>query len=349
MPLPKDTEDNGKKRPHATLEAPGEEVSEKRQKQGSKKETISGEIESEGRNHLQLSPQLESDEKRPQHYNTTADGMNKALSTAYRYAGQMQDQDLLNSYGFSSSRPVTSTLPITSKKLPPAWKKAMLETDIGPQRIPPPINTDREESLDDDIQIISAPTSPQVPATRQASQSPDFSEEDLPPVSEPVSAAVSDDEGLVPASEPVSSATASETGDDLLEEQMSVQNATEEQLAEAWEDELEENIASTTKGPLRGWEEIRTEVKAELKKNSKIMPLSRVNQLMLISNFAPLGSAVAVERVFSGGRDTIALRRASLQPSTIRTLMVLRTQLRVARKEVLDVLDEADAIGLDSK
>jgi hypothetical protein len=30
-----------------------------------------------------------------------------------------------------------------------------------------------------------------------------------------------------------------------------------------------------------------------------------------------LGSAVAVERIFSGGRDTISLRRASLQPETI--------------------------------
>ncbi|KAJ7728694.1 hypothetical protein DFH07DRAFT_757185, partial [Mycena maculata] len=58
------------------------------------------------------------------------------------------------------------------------------------------------------------------------------------------------------------------------------------------------------------------------------------------------GSAVAVERVFWGGRDTIALRRASLQPSTIRTLMVLKVQLRLAHKEVIDALDEADTIGL---
>jgi hypothetical protein len=36
------------------------------------------------------------------------------------------------------------------------------------------------------------------------------------------------------------------------------------------------------------------------------------------------GSAVAVEQVFSGGRDTIALRRSRLQPETIRTLMILK-------------------------
>ncbi|KAJ6459208.1 hypothetical protein DFH09DRAFT_960700, partial [Mycena vulgaris] len=58
------------------------------------------------------------------------------------------------------------------------------------------------------------------------------------------------------------------------------------------------------------------------------------------------GSAVAVERVFSGGRDTIALRRARLRPTTIRTLMILKAQLRLARKEILKELDEADAISL---
>lgn len=43
------------------------------------------------------------------------------------------------------------------------------------------------------------------------------------------------------------------------------------------------------------------------------------------------GSAVAVERIFSGGRDTISLRRASLQPNTIRTLMLVKKRLHLAR------------------
>ena len=55
-----------------------------------------------------------------------------------------------------------------------------------------------------------------------------------------------------------------------------------------------------------------------------------------------------MERVFSGGRDTIALRRARLQPTTIRTLMVLKAELRLARKELIKALDEADAISLSS-
>jgi hypothetical protein len=116
-----------------------------------------------------------------------------------------------------------------------------------------------------------------------------MSEEDLPPISEPVSsAAVSDEEEMVQMSEPVSSAAPSEPGDDLPDKELSAQAEIEEQQEEAWEDEQEENLASTVKGPPRGWEEIRKEVKAELKKNSKIMPLAWVNQLMLISNFATL-------------------------------------------------------------
>jgi hypothetical protein len=44
-----------------------------------------------------------------------------------------------------------------------------------------------------------------------------------------------------------------------------------------------------------------------------------------------LGSAVAVERVFSGGRDTISLRRASLTAETIRALMLARHAILLQR------------------
>ncbi|KAJ8515596.1 hypothetical protein ONZ45_g6994 [Pleurotus djamor] len=43
------------------------------------------------------------------------------------------------------------------------------------------------------------------------------------------------------------------------------------------------------------------------------------------------GNAVAVERIFSSARDTISLRRASLKPETIRTLMIYKQQIRRAR------------------
>jgi hypothetical protein len=51
-----------------------------------------------------------------------------------------------------------------------------------------------------------------------------------------------------------------------------------------------------------------------------------------------LGSAVAVERVFSGGRDTISLRRASLNADTIRILMLVKKRLHLARAKATAAL-----------
>ena len=51
------------------------------------------------------------------------------------------------------------------------------------------------------------------------------------------------------------------------------------------------------------------------------------------------GSSVAVERIFSGGRDTISLHRASLRPDTIRVLMVLKNRLQLARYCLSSLLD----------
>jgi hypothetical protein len=50
------------------------------------------------------------------------------------------------------------------------------------------------------------------------------------------------------------------------------------------------------------------------------------------SSSSSSASAVAVERVFSGGRDTISLRRASLKAETIRTLMLVKKKLHLERE-----------------
>jgi hypothetical protein len=53
------------------------------------------------------------------------------------------------------------------------------------------------------------------------------------------------------------------------------------------------------------------------------------------------GSAVAVEHIFSGGRDTISLRRASLKPETIRILMLVKQRLRLARNAAKRALGDS--------
>ena len=55
---------------------------------------------------------------------------------------------------------------------------------------------------------------------------------------------------------------------------------------------------------------------------------------LAIDIFFQTGSAVAVERIFSGGRDTISLRRASLKPQTIRILMIVKRKLVLAREKI---------------
>jgi hypothetical protein len=55
------------------------------------------------------------------------------------------------------------------------------------------------------------------------------------------------------------------------------------------------------------------------------------------------GSAVAVERIFSGGCNTIRLRRASLNlAKTIQTLMFVKARLRLARKAIIDLVGDKD-------
>ncbi|KIK54017.1 hypothetical protein GYMLUDRAFT_1024574, partial [Collybiopsis luxurians FD-317 M1] len=52
-------------------------------------------------------------------------------------------------------------------------------------------------------------------------------------------------------------------------------------------------------------------------------------------------SAVAVERIFSGGQDTISLHHSSLKPGTIRVLMLYKYQLRLKRKALEEAVKSA--------
>ena len=51
-----------------------------------------------------------------------------------------------------------------------------------------------------------------------------------------------------------------------------------------------------------------------------------------------LGSAITVEQIFSGGRDTISLHRASLKLNTIRTLMLVKQHLHLACQAIQDIV-----------
>jgi len=69
------------------------------------------------------------------------------------------------------------------------------------------------------------------------------------------------------------------------ESQLGADGLTEE-AEEAWEDELEEQERGGVE--IRGWDELWDQVKDDLAKGAKTLPLSRVSQLMLIQSFATL-------------------------------------------------------------
>jgi len=58
-------------------------------------------------------------------------------------------------------------------------------------------------------------------------------------------------------------------------------------------------------------------------------PLSILGQLVCCSFFSNLVLAVAVERILSGGCDTILLQWASLWPETIEILMLVKKKLHL--------------------
>ena len=62
----------------------------------------------------------------------------------------------------------------------------------------------------------------------------------------------------------------------------------------------------------------------------QVLMISLTISLTVFLTSASLGSAVMVERIFSGGHDTISLQRASLKPETIRILMLVKQKLHLA-------------------
>ena len=73
------------------------------------------------------------------------------------------------------------------------------------------------------------------------------------------------------------------------EEQQHIQEAIHEagpESAEAWEEELDETLTPNAK--IQDWGTLRMQTKADLKKKHKSLPLSQINQLMILRNFANL-------------------------------------------------------------
>jgi len=62
---------------------------------------------------------------------------------------------------------------------------------------------------------------------------------------------------------------------------------TEEDAAEDWKHELDETVQRPP-AKIKDWGVLRTQIKKDLKRKSKILMLSAINQLMILLNFATL-------------------------------------------------------------
>jgi hypothetical protein len=74
---------------------------------------------------------------------------------------------------------------------------------------------------------------------------------------------------------------------ETLDSELVVDPAEYDEEVEDLEAELEE-VVEGPKGHIQDWADLHTNIKNHLKKHSKTLPLSQLNQLMIISNFATL-------------------------------------------------------------
>ena len=89
----------------------------------------------------------------------------------------------------------------------------------------------------------------------------------------------------------------------------------DDEAAEGWEDELD-MTASGSAGDIRDWKVLRDQIKADLKKQSKTLPLSQVHQLLILSSFATLrlkgmsriSASLEIARQWRDGKGTYFAR-----------------------------------------
>lgn len=94
-------------------------------------------------------------------------------------------------------------------------------------------------------------------------------------------------------------------------------NLMESSDAEAWEEELDMTMKPGSATQIRSWDELCDQIKDDLTKHSKTLPVSRIHQLLILSNFATLqlkglsriGASFEIARQWQDGKGTGFARR----------------------------------------
>jgi hypothetical protein len=176
--------------------------------------------------------------------------MSKSLRTRQRYAKSFKNQTQLDR--FFDAHPSTSMIPqvrrVSDRSISSAEESEQSVEFIGESHI----------ILDDNNREVSVGLST-VPESELTIGTPSGSN------NSPLDEELSDNDEEIISQNPV------EEGADM----------------EAWEEELEQDI-NNLPIEIKDWAALRTQIKADLKKNAKKFALSQINKLMIICNFATL-------------------------------------------------------------
>lgn len=212
--------------------------------------------------------------ERASEYIKGPDVMSKSERTQQRYRKATAGQQSLTQFNFAVA---SGSTPALSTRTPSSSAPIIIRgSDSDPDSDTPKIIP----------RVRMASQSPEPPEQIDevfVGDDPDEGDNSVPPSTS--SAVQSDDDGEVAVGiEPLDPSLEKEVEDEI--EQMMAAERDEDE-AEAWEKELDENIHNPGVAT-KSWDELRKQVKEQLKKHSKTLPLRQSNQLMIISNFATL-------------------------------------------------------------
>ena len=200
--------------------------------------------------------------ERPKTYQKGPDVMSKSERTQWRHARAFRGQGQLTGFGFKAPLyPARVVGPKMKANLPASME------DVEPQLIAqPPVQPLSPMSLD----------TPNIPPSQIARPSRMRSASVLSDQS-------MDGEAVVV----LGFADVDETDTECQKDNESLVDDMNDQELEDWEAELDESVQGP-KSHVREWSDLCKQIEDHLQKNSKTLPLSQLNQLLIISNFATL-------------------------------------------------------------
>ena len=238
---------------------------------------------------------LLSSSARPKTYKIGPDVMSKSERTRSRYRAQWKSQTKLDAFGFkkvlsnaSTCHPITSSASLNMLKLHSVDESHNSHRDS--EQTIPQVRLASERFDSSDLELDGDQSDSEMLRKRLSRSSSDLDEPN-PQIGD-----------------------ISGSGIDVQLEGDVEEVAENEGDAEDWEDELE--VMTSGGGEIRDWKALRDQIQGDLKKHSKTLPLSQLNQLRILSSFATLrlkgvsriNASLEIARQWHDGKGTYFAR-----------------------------------------